>query len=265
VCEKHSREAFDSVFRACEAETRCRDRYPDLSATFTRLVRDLEASPAETSVKLPDSDTTVKVVLDGGALVNWMVRMISNGEDAVEVPFGIDQLARGRPEVVAEQWASFWVAPEFYGLAAYGLTYGVACTEWVPYEAPSEILGRGRLAFPEYPDSVLAEPPQLPFLDEDCRVWNVPKAPESVRAVTESAIPTLVVSGGFDGKTGAQWGDYVARKLSNSSVVTIPGVGHGAVIVSPCAQSVTASFFRTPDAPDLACVATLSPKPFKVS
>ncbi|MFE6843615.1 alpha/beta fold hydrolase [Streptomyces sp. NPDC057686] len=260
---RSAREGFDGVFRACEAEAACRDHYPDLRATFTELVRKLEANPVETSVKLPTSETPVKVVLDGGALVNWMVRLISNGQDGSEAPYAIDQLAKDHPETVARQWASYWVAPEFYGKFSYGLNYGVICSEWVRYEEPSQLLARGRAEFPDYPDSVLAQGPQIPFMNEDCRIWNVPKAPASVRRPTQSAIPTLVISGGFDAKTGAQWGDHAARTLPRSKVITIPGMGHGAGIFAPCGHQVVASFLRTPTAPDTSCVATLSPKPFK--
>jgi pimeloyl-ACP methyl ester carboxylesterase len=262
-----AREGFDSVFRACDTDTACRSHYPNLEGTFTGLVRNVETNPVHTSVTLPGEDTPVKVdvVLDGGALVNWMVRMGSNGQDGSEVPYAIDQLAHGHPETVAEQWASFWVAPEFYGKAGYGLLYGVACSEWVPYEDPSQVLAKGRQLFPDYPDSVLAQPPQIPFMIDDCGVWNVPKAPASVRQATQSAIPTLLLSGGFDAKTGAQWGNYAARTLSHSTVIVIAGIGHGAGIFSPCAQQVEQSFLRTPQSPDTSCVFGVSPKPFKVS
>jgi hypothetical protein len=199
-----AREGLDSVFRACDADNACRSHYPSLASTFTGLVRNLETNPVHTSVTLPGEDTPVKVdvVLDGGALVNWMVRMVSNGQDRREVPHAIDQLAHGHPETVAGQWASFWVAPEFYGKSGYGLLYGVVCSERVPYEDQSQVLATGKQQFPDYPDSVLAQPPQIPFMVEDCAVWNVPKAAASVRQATQSAIPTLVLSGGFDAKTG---------------------------------------------------------------
>lgn len=260
-----AREAFDNVFGACEADLACRDQFPNLAGTFTSLVRQLEAVPVETSVTMPDSDLSVKVVLSGGALVNWMMRMVSRGENATEVPYAIDQLAHGHPEIVAAEWAESWAAAKFVGQYSYGLDFGATCSEWVAYDPPSRLLEQGRSAFPDYPDSVLAHPPPFPFGIDECQAWNVPKAPESVRAPARSSIPTLIVSGMFDARTGAQWGDYVARQLSHSTSIAIPGVGHAAVITSKCAQDVVASFFRTPGSPDTSCVATISPKPFKVS
>lgn len=111
-------------------------------------------------------------------------------------------------------------------------------------------------------------------MSEDCAVWNVPKASASVRDITISSIPTLVMSGSFDGKTSPQWGFYVAGPLENSTSVVIPGGGHGALILyglpddspaKPCAMSVVASFLANPIAPDTTCVNSLTTYPFTTS
>jgi pimeloyl-ACP methyl ester carboxylesterase len=140
----------------------------------------------------------------------------------------------------------------------------VACSEWVPYEGSDNVVNEGRRAFPSFPTSVLAQAPQFPFQAEICQVWQVPKAPASQRAVTRSAIPTLIIAGGYDAITAPQIAEVAAATLTNSTVVTIPGIGHFVMPKSPCAQQVMASFLEKPNAPDTACVATLKPPPFKV-
>jgi pimeloyl-ACP methyl ester carboxylesterase len=119
--------------------------------------------------------------------------------------------------------------------------------------------------FPSFPRSVLANAPQLAFLHADCRAWDVPAAPRSVRDVTRSDIPTLVVSGGFDAQTAPSNGAYVARTLSRSTVVTVPYVAHVAFAESPCAQAITGSFFDRPTAPDTGCLAGLQPPTFEIA
>jgi hypothetical protein len=69
------------------------------------------------------------------------------------VPDWIDQLAAGRASNIAASWASLSQQP------ANGLQYGVECSEWLPFVPRSDLLQRGRQAFPGYPDSVLAQPP----------------------------------------------------------------------------------------------------------
>jgi pimeloyl-ACP methyl ester carboxylesterase len=135
----------------------------------------------------------------------------------------------------------------------------VVCSEWEPSEPKSDLLQRGRRAFPHYPASVLAQAPQIPFTFSDCRIWDVPKAPAAQRAVTQSTIPTLLLSGTFDAVTPPSQARLAARTLPNSTVVAIPGVGHDPVAKSRCAQRVLASFLSTPSAPRTGCVARLAP------
>lgn len=257
-----ARQGLDAVFKACAEQPACHRRYPDVSATFDRLVRALEAEPVTTTVTLPDSPKPVKVVLDGGALLNWM---ISATQVAPGVPRALDELARGNPRRVAEQWAGGRFSPQAIGRVSHGLAYGVFCSQWVPYETGAQAVRAGRQAFPAFPASVLAQAPQLPFLRSDCEAWHVPAAPGSIRDVTRSDIPTLVLSGGFDSRTGADNGPYVARTLSRATVVTVPYAPHVVFATSKCARSITSSFFDDPTAPNTACLEDLEPPKFDIA
>ncbi|MFD3805451.1 alpha/beta hydrolase [Streptomyces sp. NPDC058611] len=103
-----------------------------------------------------------------------------------------------------------------------------------------------------------------PFPHADRAAWNVPAAPRSIRDVTRSDVPTLVMSAGFDAQTGAGNGPYVARTLSRSTAVTIPYVAHVAFAASPCAQEITRSFLNAPTAPETGCVEGLEPPEFEI-
>ncbi|MBF9068994.1 alpha/beta fold hydrolase [Streptacidiphilus fuscans] len=251
------KESFDNMTGACAAQPACVRRYPQLAAVFTDLVSRLEAHPVTTRVTVPGVAGPVKVVLDGGALVNWMVRA---SHTPAEFPLAVDELAHGNPRVVAEQWASTRL-PGSEGVFAHGLSLSVWCSEWVPFETAREQLTAGLRAFPTFPISVLAQAPQLAFLRQACRAWDVPAADPSIRAVTRSAIPTLAVSGSFDAQTGAVWGRYAALTLRNSFVVTLAGVAHG-VFDNPCGSHVITSFYDRPDHPDTRCVASVRPVRF---
>ncbi|WP_329560311.1 alpha/beta fold hydrolase [Kitasatospora sp. NBC_01266] len=250
------KESFDNITGACAAQPACRTRYPELAAVFTGLVSRLEAHPVTTQVTVPGAGP-VTVVLDGGALVNWMVRA---SHTPAEFPMAVDELAHGNPQLVAEQWASTRL-PGSEGIFAHGLSLSVWCSEWVPFETAREQLTAGLRAFPTFPTSVLAQAPQLAFLREACRAWDVPAADPSIREVTRSTIPTLAISGSFDAQTGAVWGRYAALTLRNSIVVTLAGVAHG-VFDTPCGSHVITSFYDRPDHPDTRCVASVQPPPF---
>lgn len=263
----NANEAVNNIFRACAAQPACASKFGDLATAFAAQVQLREANPLTMTVRAPFGQ--VKVVLDGGALVSWL----SSAPDPVvpipSYPLAIGELVQGTPTLIAIALAA-QADPATAGVG-YGSRYGVVCSEWVPFEAQSQILIQGLLAFPTYPQSVLSQPSGLPFLTEDCGVWNVPKAPASVRQLTVSTIPTLVMSGSFDGKSSPQWAAYVAGTLQNSTNIVIPGAGHGALFLfglpdsspaKPCTQHVVASFLSNPMQPDIGCVAGLSPEPF---
>ncbi|MFC9612636.1 alpha/beta fold hydrolase [Streptomyces sp. NPDC056938] len=256
-----ARQGFDGLFKACADQPACNHRYPNLPATFDRLVRQLEAKPVTTTVTVPGHAKPVKVVLDGGALVNWMT---SATHVAPQVPLALDELAHGKPQRIAQQWAGGKLSPQAVGRVAHGLSYGVFCSEWTPYESQEAALRGGQEAFPSFPHSIQAQAPQLTFLRPDCDVWNVPAAPRSIRDVTRSDIPTLALSGGFDSQTGADNGPYVARTLSKAKVVTVPYEPHVVFATSKCAQQITVSFFDAPTAPNTACLKDLKPPRFEI-
>jgi pimeloyl-ACP methyl ester carboxylesterase len=255
----NARDGFQNIFRACQAQARCRSSFPNLERTFTGLVRRLESDPVRTTVSDPATDQQTPVVLDGGALANWLVGMSFFTPSFADVPSWIAQLAAGDPQSIATSRLAQVTPPGFVG---YGLTFGVICSEWFPFSSEREVLAEGRDVLPRYPRSVLAQPPQFTYMFDDCRVWDVPAAPASVREPTVSDIPTLILSGSFDSVTSLAWAYAAAETLPNSRIASIPGVGHFVAPESPCAQSVIASFLLQPDAPDTNCVASLRPPTF---
>ena len=253
-------EGFNNLFDACAAQPSCATKYGDVSSKFTSEVQQLEANPITITSEYTPGGPPVQVVLDGGALVNWFV---AGGRSLFpSVPSAIQELVNGNPVQIAANRAAL-ANPATESTQGYGLTYGVFCSEWIPFEPQSEILAKGLIAFPDYPDSVLSQAPQLPFATEDCAVWDVPKARSSIREVTTSSIPTLVIAGTFDAKTSPMWATYVAKTLSNSTTIIIPGIGHLVTPQSDCAQTVFKSFLDNPTSPDTSCVNGLEPPPFQ--
>jgi pimeloyl-ACP methyl ester carboxylesterase len=246
-----AREGITTIFRACESQPRCNRAYPHLLPTFIGEVRRLEAHPLIRRVRPPQGGPPVKVVLDGGTLVNMLVGNVPRWP---EVPAAITELAAGDPHRVLEARAAGAVVPADPE-QALGMTNSFICQEWEPYGGPGAILRAGRKVFPTFPASVLVNAPQLPFLKEVCREWKVPKAPASQRARVHSDIPTLVVSGAVDSKTGAKWGRYAAASLSHSTYVRIDNVAHWVIVQSPCAQRIFQSFLARPTGPQTACAA----------
>ncbi len=261
TASRNAREGFDNIFAACEAQPACAARYPDLAGTFTRLVNELESDPVTASVQI-GGGPPVEVVLDGGGIVNGIIDTAFRTQEFPNVPAWIDELDNGQPENMALTRAiPAFIPPNVLG---FGMTFGMLCSGYFAEDSEAQVLALGRMAFPDYPDSVLA--PSLHFTDalEDCRIWNFPKTPKALRTATGSDIPTLVVSGTFDAVTPPSTGQAGAVPLENSIVLAFPGVGHAVIQSNGCAQEVFASFLDNPGAPDTSCVAVLEPAPFNV-
>ena len=236
-------EGVKNLFDACAAQPACASRYGDIQSKFADKVRELEAHPLTVTGRYAPDGPPVQVVLDGGALVNWL---IAGGRATfAAAPSAIDELAKGNPAQIVAARAAL-ARPVKESTQGYGLTHGVFCSEWIPFQPQSQILADGLAAFPNYPATVLAQTPQLPFATEDCTVWKVPKAPASIKDVTTSSIPTLVIGGSFDAKTSPRWAAYAARTLVNSTTIIIPGIGHLVTAQSPCAQTVVQAFLANP-------------------
>ncbi len=67
-----TRAGFDNLFQACIAEAACNAAHPNLEATATDLVNTLEATPLTTTIVYPATGEQLTVVVDGGALVDWI-------------------------------------------------------------------------------------------------------------------------------------------------------------------------------------------------
>ena len=256
------------MFEACADQPRCHSRYTP-RRDLGRIVRQLERHPITRYVKpalIPGDEPEpgakkVKVVMDGGAFANYMINITGAGF-GTSVPALLHQFASGdRHTVLASQAGT---GSLHAGELSYGLQYGVICSEWVPYEREVTVRRKGRLAFPKFPRSVLAQAPQFPFRYMDCPVWNVPKAPAAQREVTRSDIPTLVLAGSFDSLTSSESAQYAARTLPNSTFAEFPGSGHVVLNTSRCASRVFVSFLRRPNGPNTSCVDELEMPPFHV-
>ena len=264
----NARDGFDNIFQACATEAACNAAHPRLKEAFTGMVNKLEAEPLTAIVLDPATGKDVKVVLDGGALVDWLRNQTYGVPTLQAAPDRIDGLAAARADAIraiALDRASRAPPPgPDVPALGYGLSYGVSCRESYPFATSDDLAAAGRKAFPDYPASITREGVGgWAYFNEDCgEVWKVPAAPETTHQAVVSSIPTLLISGSFDTLTSLAGAKAAAAKLSNATIIRIPGVGHAVSPQSPCAQAVVVSFLANPTAPDTSCVGALKPSNF---
>jgi len=261
-------EGINAVFKACRAQFACRQRYGDIAATWQQLVIRYEASPKSFQVEVPGHSGKVDVMVSGGMLLQWSV---SPGTHiAGKMPASIDALAHGDAGPIASTWAAPKLNPAGIGVLGNGLFYGVSCGEWVPYETEKDVVDAGQRAFPMFSDSIWKNAPNLPFMRQNCRVWNVPSVSPQVRDVTRSNIPTLVMSAQYDAQTAASFGAYAARTLRNATVVTFPNIAHvsfasPSAAANACAQAIVRAFFDVLNRVNTGCIKKIPPTKFEIT
>jgi pimeloyl-ACP methyl ester carboxylesterase len=264
----NARYGFDNLFKACAAQPACNAAHPHLEQTFTGLVNKLEAKPLTPTISDPNTGKNITVMIDGGALIDWLRNQTYSVPALQAAPDTIAGLAAGRRdsiEAIAKDRAGR--APPYHpGAPALsdGLAVGTTCREDY-LGTPQELATAGREAFPDYPASITREGiGGWAYVQEDCRdVWKLPLAPKSMHEPVASDIPTLLISGTFDTLTSLAGAKAAAAHLSHATIISIPGVGHTASLSSLCAQAVIVSFYAAPDrAPDTSCVGALKPANF---
>ncbi len=111
---------------------------------------------------------------------------------------------------------------------------------------------------PGLPDAVLRIAPTSSFFFDECRAWGVGRSDPASLAPAVSAVPTLILAGSFDASTAPAWVGHVTPWLSNVAVVHFPGVGHGVLPTSACAQSIMTAWLDRPgDAVERGCIARM--------
>jgi pimeloyl-ACP methyl ester carboxylesterase len=242
---------FSLLFEACAADPDCRGKYPDLEATFYRIVDDLNANPA--SVELSRGPVWV----DGGFFLEALYTSFYSTSQIPLIPGRID-------------WASREVynglKPAFEGLLsdsgtfmAMGFEWSMMCNEEVPFE--SYALGRDLAA--DLP------PPIAEYFDAYyeftlCESWSSGQAEPVENTAVASDIPALILAGQYDPVTPPDWGRLAAKTLGNDFFYEFPGLGHGIMRSDACGLEIGLQFIDDPTAaPDASCIEKLTGPDFQ--
>jgi pimeloyl-ACP methyl ester carboxylesterase len=236
------RAAFEQLYAECAGDKLCRERNPDLANNVKALIEQADRKPIELTLQLDDSQQRAK--LDGAKLLLVLLHMMREGEAAL-VPEAVTALKRGDKRLI-KQFAED-LENDDGGLLEQnaqqfgGLFNTIECREtWaaVDQAARDKSIQAG---------GVYGLSATLSKLPAYCPVWRVPTAPASEREAVTAAIPTLLLSGGYDWLTPPDWGRAAARKLPDSRHVIFRSAGHGVSSQDACAARLRDEFIDDPN------------------
>lgn len=253
-----------AIAAACAAQPACAAAYPDLASVFTATVNRLQAAPARYVVQTA-AGSGLRVTIDGFKLIPLLLEKSVTPETVVDFPRLIYDLARGDGTLAAKAIAASEVPPAQRGLVGAGMALTTYCGEMANWSTPERALAHARVAMPALPDAVLRIAPTGSFFFAECRAWGGGRSDPAALLPAVSAVPTLILAGTFDASTAPAWVDQVTSGLSHATVLHLPGVGHGVLPTSTCAQSIVTEYLDRLDATfDRTCIARMSLPVFRV-
>jgi pimeloyl-ACP methyl ester carboxylesterase len=247
--------SLTALFESCAADVSCSADYPDLETVFWDTVATLDSDPLTISVH--DSFATEITQTVNGSLLIWLTTgMLREADWIGYAPAMVDEIHRG--DYTTFEWAQSGLPFMFEGIDL-GLYISVMCHEHIMTTTPAELaadLNTGRDMGFYF----------LPFIGDaqdmfdDCRVWGSRPPYPGENTPLVSDIPSLVIAGSFDPATPPFYSQQVAARLSRSTYVEFPNMGHcpTASDSSGCAMKIVLSFLDHPESgPDTDCLSRL--------
>ena len=238
--------ALAAQIAACEAAADCRARYPGLSSSVERLLREADDG-IHIKVPHPLSGEPQGGRLDRATLANLLRAPLYAPTLAAVLPYTLAQAAGGdyAPLVALSTAVSGSVAEDF----AEGMHFAVICAEDMPRVDAAAAAASAATRFGTG---------MLDMYRRVCREVPVRPPAAGFFETPPATAPVLLLSGGVDPATPPRHAQAVAAALPNSRHLVAPALGHG-VSMQGCATELVQRFIRQAnfDAIDGSCLEKL--------
>jgi pimeloyl-ACP methyl ester carboxylesterase len=245
------------VFVGCRDQPACDDAFPRLEPRFMRLVSRLNEAPQTVTIPV-EGGGSVSFDVNGDMLMEEVAFIVG---DPLAWEFGpavVDEVVRSGIEVLFD----FTIEPPEppsepppEPIVAEGRTWSYRCREVFAFQTPA----MNRISARHFPAWGFA-PSEVPrFLRHMCEAWDVGRASPSIHRYVTSATPALLFSDEWDGAVPNPPIQAAAAHLRDSTLIEVPGIGHGALASylgwQDCPRSIAAAFLDHPRAEvDTSCV-----------
>lgn len=242
-------EALKAQFQRCREDEACHAAFGDPWQTLQELR--LRYREAPTTVMVPDPRTRAlaETSLSEETLAITARLYAYQPETVVLLPLLLHQAREGDPQPLLAQ--ARMIVASLGEMIAHGMQLSVTCSEDTPWLR----------AIPD--DQTLIGSEMVAFLQAQCEVWPVPRAPAAFKQPVDSELPILLLSGQYDPVTPPSYAERALATLGNARHLVAPGQGH-IVQARGCVPKLLTRFIRDADARDLdaSCLDTLSAPAF---
>ena len=247
--------AFELISERCQQTEACADTFPNLAERTSALITSLRESPKTvtfenfTTGQLDSMDYT-------DVHLSLTIRTLAYSTYGASM---LPMLLHGAYEndhfaPLARQ-ATLQLNGLQAGIAS-GLHSAVICTEDIPFMEIDETLKQAI-------DNTWLGYTPLEAALASCEPWPAGLLDDDFKEPVISDVPTLILSGETDPVTPPSFGDQVARHLSQSRHLVMPGQGHMQAWLG-CMPAIMAEFLDAASAAaiDVTCLERQQPAPF---
>ena len=241
-----SQKAVDNILARCSRDTACSERFPDLEATFARIVAQLREGPVEVSVPHPNTGR-VEVLSLGEGQFAGAVRLLAYSPTTIALlPLFIHEAGQGNWVPIAGQY--MMTALQMSDMLALGMHNAVMCTEDMPF------LDRTIIDYDGIDASYMGSY-QLDTLEAICAIWPAGPIDTEFKVPLATDLPFLLLSGDADPITPPRYAELALAELTNKKHLTGEHQGHGQITVG-CTSRLIADFVEAgdPEAVDPECL-----------
>lgn len=246
--------ALDNTFARCAAAETCKQRFPDIAATFATLRVRLSAEPVSVTIAHPVSGAPETVSFSADELAG-VIRLLSYHPSTVAlIPFLIDEAANDRFAPLAAQLLT--ITDAVGEALSLGMHNAVVCTEDAPFFD-------GEAITMEDLDATYIGPSMVEALRNICSVWPAGVLDEHFKSPLKTDLPVLLLSGDADPITPPRFAEMAAVEMTNTLLLTGKDQGHGQA-TRGCMPDVIGDFVAhaSVDGLDTACLERQFAMPF---
>ncbi len=252
-----AQKALDAVFTRCAEGAACASAFPQVQQQFQSLRARLAREPVRVTLPDPLTPTTQEVPF-GNLQLNAAVRLLTySDETASMLPLLIHQAQTAQK--MAPMVAQYLMVKRSMDQAlSYGMHFAVVCSEdaprWQQENIASDVL-----------DATYLGSGFMKGMQAVCDIWPRGVVDADFNAPLRSDVPVLVLSGGNDPVTPAEYGERALQFFPKNRHIVLAGQGHGQ-FATGCMPRILARFVRSADpAADATCLDGVKAAPFMLS
>ncbi len=249
--------AWQALVARCQNDANCRRTFPTLDADFRRLLTRLDKDAPVLTQSASGSRPAAAIQITRGLFAEAFRNVLYTPEGSARAPQQIKQLLAGDDRLLAETALAGRTLLGGERLAA-GFFLSVTCTEDIPFlSKEADAMAAGTFGG-NY---------RLQQQRAACKEWPRGAVASAHRQPTQSAVPSLLISGELDPVTPPSGADEVVRHLSRGRHVVIRNNGHPIGNAEKCIGQMIGEFLDRASVEGLAisCAASNPAPPFLLS